>query len=122
MFGAVGYGLIEVLWRGHTHWSMLTAGGFCFVLFTLITEKLPRLNILYKAVIACLGVTAIEFIYGCIFNIWLNMNVWNYSKIPFNIAGQVCLLYTVMWGILAFVFIPLSDIMNKYLQNEIKVV
>ena len=25
--GAMGYGLIEILWRGYTHWSMLTAGG-----------------------------------------------------------------------------------------------
>ena len=28
--GAVGYGIIEVLFRGYTHWSMLIAGGLCF--------------------------------------------------------------------------------------------
>ena len=32
--GAMGYGLIEILWRGYTHWSMLTAGGICFMFFS----------------------------------------------------------------------------------------
>ena len=40
--GAVGYGLIEVMWRGYTHWSMLGAGGICFVFFGTISEKLKK--------------------------------------------------------------------------------
>ena len=27
LFGGFGYGLIEVLWRGRTHWSMVLCGG-----------------------------------------------------------------------------------------------
>ena len=38
-FGALGYGLIEILWRGHTHPSMLTAGGICFVYFDKIVKE-----------------------------------------------------------------------------------
>ena len=37
--GAVGYGLIEIIWRGYTHWSMLGAGGICFMFFGGISEK-----------------------------------------------------------------------------------
>lgn len=29
--GAVGYSLLEILWRGNTHWTMTLAGGICFV-------------------------------------------------------------------------------------------
>ena len=30
--GGLLYGLIELLWRGWTHWSMLLCGGACFAL------------------------------------------------------------------------------------------
>ena len=30
--GSAGYGLVETLWRGHTHWTMLVAGGVCFLI------------------------------------------------------------------------------------------
>ena len=32
LFGGVGYGLIELLWRGRTHPSMVLTGGFCFAI------------------------------------------------------------------------------------------
>ena len=30
--GGLGYGGLELLWRGRTHWSMLLCGGVCAVL------------------------------------------------------------------------------------------
>ena len=27
--GAVGYSLLEILWRGYTHWTMGVTGGLC---------------------------------------------------------------------------------------------
>lgn len=32
LFGGAGYGLIELIWRGHTHPSMVVTGGICFVI------------------------------------------------------------------------------------------
>lgn len=116
-FGALGYGLIEVLWRGYTHPSMLTAGGICFVFFSKIGEKLKGANLALKALIGSGFITAIELIFGIIFNILLNKNVWDYSKLPFNFKGQICLLYSFFWGILSLVFIPLATVFNKRLQN-----
>ena len=29
VFGAIGYGALETLWRGYTHWTMIVTGGFC---------------------------------------------------------------------------------------------
>ena len=119
--GAAGYGLIEILWRGHTHWSMLTCGGLCFTAFGKIAEKFKKLNLLYKAIIASTVVTAYEFLFGFIFNIVLKKNVWDYSKIPFNFKGQICLLYSVFWWILGLIFIPIAEILNNRLKNKKKV-
>lgn len=116
--GALGYGLIEVLWRGYTHISMLLAGGICFIGFAKIGEKWKKKTLLARAFIGSLFVTAIELIFGIIFNIILKKNVWDYSKMPFNFKGQICLLYSVFWVALALIFIPLSLKIKVRLQKE----
>ena len=83
--GAVGYGLIEIIWRGYTHWSMLGAGGICFMFFGGISEKFKKTGIFIKGLIGSTFITAVEFVFGVIFNIILKKNVWDYSKMPMNI-------------------------------------
>jgi uncharacterized membrane protein len=116
-FGAVGYGLIEILWRGFTHPTMLTAGGICFLFFAKIGEKLKSASLFIKAVIGSGFITLIELIFGVIFNIFLKKNIWDYSNMPLNFKGQICFLYSFFWAILSFLFIPLATVMNKRLQK-----
>lgn len=119
--GAAGYGLIEILWRGHTHPSMLACGGLCFSAFGRIAKKFKSTPLLYKAIMASAVVTTLELLFGFIFNVLLKKNVWDYSKIPFNFKGQICLLYSVFWWILGLIFIPLAEILNNRLKNKKKV-
>ena len=116
--GALGYGLIEILWRGHTHPSMLTAGGICFVFFGKIGQKLKNARLFTKAIIGSGFVTFIELIFGTVFNIILKKNVWDYSRLPFNFKGQICLLYSFFWGILSLAFIPFATRIKDRLQNR----
>lgn len=115
--GGTGYGIIELLWRRRTHWTMILAGGICFVIFSLIAEKFKEKPLIYKAALCSIGVTAVEFIFGVVFNMIFKMGVWDYSEVPFNILGQICPLFTLLWGALATLFIPLADIMNKKLAR-----
>lgn len=117
--GAVGYGLIEIIWRGHTHWSMLTAGGICFTFFGSIGEKFKRIGIVAKGFIGSAFITGIEFIFGIVFNIILKKNVWDYSGMPFNVAGQICAPYSLLWVLLSITAIPFAEKLNKRLQNSI---
>lgn len=116
--GAFSYALIEILWRGHTHWSMMIAGGLCFLSFARIAEKLSHLRLLYKCAVGSLAVTVIEFIFGLIFNIILGKGVWDYSDKPFNLFGQVCLLFSVLWGLLGIIGIPVAGAVRKTLKNK----
>ena len=113
ILGAVGYAAMETIWRGHTHWSMMIAGGLCFILFSLAAEALRGRSILLKAVTCAVGVTAIEFIFGVVFNIYLGMGVWDYSHVPFNIMGQICPMFSLLWAGIAIAFLPLADAINK---------
>ncbi|MBQ9977902.1 MAG: hypothetical protein IJP21_04860 [Clostridia bacterium] len=115
--GAFSYGLIEILWRGHTHWSMLIAGGICLVLFSGIGKTMKKSPLLYRCMLGGIAVTAVEFVFGVIFNLILRKNIWDYSKIPFNLGGQVCLLYTVLWSFLSIVAIPLSVKLDNKIKN-----
>ena len=118
LFGSFGYGLIEIIWRGRTHFSMLLAGGICFCGFAYLAEKLERFNLFFKGVIGSSFVTLIELVFGIFFNLILKQNVWNYSARPFNFKGQICLLYSLYWVVLSIIFIPLAQKVNKRLQNK----
>lgn len=116
--GACGYGLIEILWRGHTHWSMLTAGGMSFLGLSAIADKMKRSSLLKKAIAGCALITAIELVFGVIFNIILRRDVWDYSKMPLNLGGQICALYSFFWLLLSMLFIPLAALLNRRLKNK----
>lgn len=111
--GGAGYALIELLWRGRTHFSMIIAGGICFISFSLIADIFREKPILYKAVLCSLSVTTVELVFGVIFNIILKMNVWDYSKMPLNLFGQICPLYSLLWGGLSLIFLPVAQFMNE---------
>lgn len=118
LIGSLGYGLIEILWRGRTHFSMLLAGGICFSFFGFLGNKLKKSTLFIKAIIGSCFVTFIELIFGIFFNLILKQNVWNYSSRPFNFKGQICLLYSLYWVFLGLIFIPLAQKLNNRLQSK----
>ncbi len=115
--GAVGYGLIELVWRGYTHWSMLTAGGFSFLGLARISKVMKKASLLKKAFAGCFIITAIEYIYGIVFNVILKKKIWDYSKLPLNLNGQICILYSFFWIILSIIFIPFADKLQKHFER-----
>ena len=114
--GGAGYGLIELIWRGHTHWSMLIAGGVCFILFSLIADKLYTLPLIIKAAVAAAATTAVELLFGLVLNVGLGMAVWDYSNMPLNLFGQICAPFSLLWCALALVFTPLAEMLNEKLN------
>lgn len=83
--------------------------------FSKISEFANKANIILKAVIGSVFITSIEFAFGVIFNILLKKNVWDYSRMPLNICGQICLLYSFVWGLLSIIFIPFAEYLKKKL-------
>lgn len=86
--------------------------------FGKIGDRLKKASAIKKAVIGSGFITFIELVFGIIFNIILKKNVWDYSKMPFNFKGQICLLYSVFWGILSLLFIPLANTLKVRLQKR----
>lgn len=119
--GGLLYYLIETLWRGHSHISMFIVGGICFVLIGLINEYLSFQTPLWKQqLIATVIITIIELLAGLILNIWLQLNIWDYSNLPFSLLGQISLKYSTLWFLLSLLAIVLDDWLRWWLFDEEK--
>lgn len=115
--GAAGYGTIELLWRGRTHPSMLLAGGLCFRAFAALDGALPRRGIAARAVSGAAVVTSVELAFGCLFNIALGLDVWDYSRLPRHLAGQICPRYCACWALLSLAAVPLAGKLHAALTD-----
>ena len=109
--GAIGYAMLEIIFRGFTHWSMFLAGGICFTFIYVLAAG--RLNGIYLWAICAICITAVEFIVGVIVNLWLQLNVWDYSHWRFNIMGQICLLFSALWFALSIPATYISRLLRK---------
>ena len=114
LFGIGGliYVLIELIARGRSHWSMFIVGGLAFFLIGCINEKCRKMPLVRQMLIGAIVITTLEFVCGCIVNLWLGWNVWDYSNMPFNIYGQICLPFTVIWFFLSFLAIVADDFLR----------
>ena len=108
--GGCLYYTIEILWRGYSHESMFIIGGLCLIFIGLINECYGYdMYIELQVIIGDLIVLLFEFTSGCILNLWLKLNVWDYSDMPGNILGQICPQFAILWIPIVFVAILLDD-------------
>ncbi len=102
-FGGAMYYCIEILYRGYSHWSMFLLGGCCFGIIDIISEKMTFLkNVWSKMLASAACITLLEWICGCIVNLWLKLDVWDYSDMPLQIMGQICFIFSFFWFLLSF--------------------
>lgn len=121
--GVIGGGIyynLELIWREHSHWTMFLLGGICFIALGLINELLSwDTPLISQMVIGSLIITTLEFITGCVVNLWLGWNVWDYSNLPYNLLGQISLFSSIGWIGLSLVGIVLDDFIRwKWFGEE----
>lgn len=119
--GAVGYAGIEMVWRGHTHWTMAILGGALFLLLGGLNEWFPwDMPLWLQCICGAAIVTDAEFIAGLVLNVWLGLGIWDYSGMWGNLLGQICPQYIFAWVGLSLVAIVLDDWLRYLLFCEEK--
>jgi uncharacterized membrane protein len=118
-FGGSTYCSLEVIFRGRSHWSMVVLAFILFLLIGSLNNLFPwEMSLAKQGIIGACMVTVLEFITGCIVNIWLGWNVWDYSNMSLNILGQVCLPFSLLWILLSIVCIIVDDYLRYLMFNE----
>lgn len=115
--GGLSYYLLECLWRGHSYGSMFLVAGACFLLIGVINDRCRKYRIqpILQIAITVVCMTMIEFVSGVFLNLYLGLGVWDYSDLPLNVFGQVCVSYMLLWIPLSFAAIGLDNRMKDFL-------
>ena len=118
--GGLLYGLLEVLFRGYTHWTMMALAAVLCVPLDIANEHMPwELPIWLQAILGGAAITAAELAAGVVLNIWMGLDIWDYAGLPGNLWGQICPQFTAVWCVLAGPVIAAFDWMDYLLgQGE----
>ncbi|MCM1498597.1 MAG: putative ABC transporter permease [Clostridium sp.] len=121
LVGGFAYFYIEILFRGYSHFSMIICGGLALILCGLINQLMNfRISVLTQMIISAVIITGLEFVTGYIVNLRLHWNVWDYSGMPYNLYGQICLAYSSIWLMLSLVCIFVDDLIRWKIFDEEK--
>lgn len=107
----------EYIFRQYTHWSMFILSGICGVCFidainNVCSFEMGYLNQIAISTILC---TIAEGICGLIVNIWLGLNVWDYSTLPGTFFYNQCNIFFVgIWALIIAAGILICDFINYY--------
>lgn len=131
MFGAVSGWVLELFFRRIFSTKKWINPGFLngpylpmygcgtVILYGACFMPLPQWGIVLLLFVA---LTLLEYITGLIFMKGMKIRLWDYSKQWGNIQGIVCPLFSVMWGVIAAIFVyvlfrPLQNMAARVADN-----
>ena len=107
--------IVEVIYRSITQRKFVNAGflfgpfipiyGFGALFLILLQHFFHSWHLLPRLFMFGLALTVIEYMVGYFAEKIFGLTLWDYSEYRFNFHGRVCLLFSVIWAALAFIFI-----------------
>jgi uncharacterized membrane protein len=105
---------------GWTSLWMFPIGGLCSVIIGSLNDRpgYYNLKIWQQVVMGGSIITAIELLSGIFFNLYLHLNLWDYSQLKCNFIGQVCLKNLIYWYLLTVIIIWFDDVLSYYFYQD----
>lgn len=121
--GFMTYITTEVLFRGYSFALMGACGGLAIVILDKINNKLSwNTDILIQALIGSLLITFFELAIGELaLHTSLVPVMWDYSDVPLNFDGVICLPFSLAWAGLSLVAVFIADAITYYVFEELPV-
>ena len=101
--GGTIYYTIEMVTRGFSHWSMFVVGGLALCFCTFQGQAMKWTEPLWIQVIK-----------------WLHLEVWDYSDQPFQLWGQICVPFMILFSGLIVIGILLGGTLTYWIYGERK--
>ena len=115
-WGGTLYFFMEVVYKtlsgnpDHISWTMIIVAFILCIPLERFGDELPwEMPMILQTIICAIAITITELIAGLILNVWLGLHVWDYSELPFNFMGQICLQFSLLWVVLSFLGIKAFD-------------
>lgn len=119
LIGFCVYITIEVLYRGFSYPLMGLCAGIAIVILDKINDLISwNVDILWQCLFGALLITLMELIIGKMFLAGYLPVMWDYSSVPLNYQGIVCVPFSIVWMALSFVAIIVADAINYYVFKE----
>ena len=108
---------VEVVYRSVSQRKFVNAGflfgpfiliyGFGAFLVIVLQYIFQGWHIVPRFIVFGLAITAMEYLVGLLSEKIFKLTLWDYSESRFNLHGYVCLQFSVIWTLLALVFVTL---------------
>ena len=115
-WGGTLYFFMEVVYKtltgnpDHISWTMIIVAFILCIPLERFGDELPwEMHMILQTIICAVAITITELISGLILNVWLGLHVWDYSELPFNFMGQICLQFSLLWVVLSYFGIKAFD-------------
>ncbi len=133
-FGCFAGVILEMLWcivrwgkfesrAGLVYGPFNLLYGFGAVCMTVALYRLRNKSAVFSFAGGFIVGTAVEYICSLLQETLVGSVSWDYSSMPFNINGRVCLLYSVFWGVLGVLWMkvlyPWSSKLILKIPNKI---
>ena len=119
VIGGLVYCGIELMWRNRTDISSFLMGGTAILIVGGLNEGYDwDMPVWYQMLLSSLFITAMEYVVGINFN--ADYHIWDYRELWLNVDGQICLGYSLLWGLLGLVGILLDDFIRWIFFGEEK--
>ena len=120
LVGYCTYISIEVTYRNISYPIMGICGGLSILLLDKINDNISwNIDLCLQGLCGSALITFFELIIGEIaLHTSLLPIMWDYSNVPLNFDGVICLPFSIAWFFLSILAIFLADAINYYVLDE----
>lgn len=121
LIGFCVYVAIEIIYRNESYFYMGLDGGLLFVLIDKINDHISwDMDLIWQGIIGSCLVTFTELVIGMAMLYYPSIPVmWDYTNMPLNYYGVICLPFSIIWIFMSWVAIFLADAINYYAFEEL---
>lgn len=94
--------------RGYLNgpWLPIYGFGALLILFVTLPFKANKWMVFFSGMVVA---SIFELLVGVAMETMFHVRYWDYTKVPFNIRGYICLPVSFCWGVLALVLVYIVD-------------
>lgn len=113
--GFCSYITIEVCFCGYSYPLMGICGGLLMVVIDMVNDKISwDIDLILYGCIGSAIITFMELVIGELWKLIGFAPMWDYSNLPLNFDGVICLPFSLVWIALSIVGILVDDAINYY--------